>query len=212
LWKKYTATFNSGLEEPSTGTIKLQGLPIQGINGNIRFLFQEPRLLPWKNVIDNVKLGIANRDVKLAEKALQDVGLYERAGQWPAILSGGQKQRVSLARALASEPPLLLLDEPLGALDALTRIEMQQLIERLWLTRKFTALLVTHDVSEAVALANRVIFIDQGQIALDLSIQLSRPRLCDSNFTYFEKRILDRVMGKVEDDVISTAEKAEYAI
>ena len=202
----------SGLEEPSTGTIELQGLPIQGINGSIRFLFQEPRLLPWKNVIDNVKLGIANRDVKLAEKALQDVGLYERAGQWPSILSGGQKQRVSLARALASEPPLLLLDEPLGALDALTRIEMQQLIERLWLTRKFTALLVTHDVSEAVALANRVIFIDQGQIALDQSIQLSRPRLRDNNFTYFEKRILDRVMGKVEDDVISTAKKAEYAI
>ena len=202
----------SGLEEPSTGTVELQGRPIRGINSNIRFLFQEPRLLPWKKVIDNVKLGIANRDDRLAEKALQDVGLKERAGQWPSILSGGQKQRVSLARALASEPKLMLLDEPLGALDALTRIEMQQLIERLWLERKFTALLVTHDVSEAVAIADRVIFIDQGKIAMDIEIQLARPRQRDNNFAYFEKQILDRVMGKVDDTAISTMQKNEYVI
>jgi len=202
----------SGLEEPSTGTIELQGTPIQGINSNIRFLFQEPRLLPWKKVLDNVKVGIASGDDQLAEKALQDVALKERAGQWPSILSGGQKQRVSLARALASEPELLLLDEPLGALDALTRIEMQQLIERLWFKRKFTAILVTHDVSEAVALADRVIFIDQGKIALDLPIQLARPRQRDNDFAYFEKLILDKVMGKVEEDVFSAKQKTEYAI
>src|SRR5690606_29504399 len=99
-----------------------------------------------------------------------------RAGEWPFVLSGGQKQRVALARALVARPELLALDEPLGALDALTRIEMHQLIERIWRKQKFAAVLVTHDVSEAVALADRIVVIDEGQIALDLQVDLERPR------------------------------------
>jgi sulfonate transport system ATP-binding protein len=128
---------------------------------------------------------------------LAQVGLAERAGEWPARLSGGQRQRVALARALVHRPKLLLLDEPLGALDALTRIEMHQLIESLWQQHRFTALLVTHDVQEAVALADRVILIEDGRIALDVAITLARPRSQgDPEFAALEKRILDRVLQK----------------
>jgi sulfonate transport system ATP-binding protein len=126
--------------------------------------------------------------------ALEEVNLVSKAEEWPAVLSGGQKQRVSLARALAGEPKLLLLDEPLGALDALTRINMQILIERLWKEQKFTVVLVTHDVSEAVYLADRVVLIEDGDIAMDINISLARPRIKDSNFAYFERQILNKVM------------------
>jgi ABC-type nitrate/sulfonate/bicarbonate transport system ATPase subunit len=126
-------------------------------------------------VLDNVALGLRGRRSD-AVAALNKVALAERAGEWPSVLSGGQRQRVALARALVHEPTLLLLDEPLGALDALTRIEMQSLIEQLWQQRGFTALLVTHDVQEAIALADRVILIEDGQITLDQKVDLPRPR------------------------------------
>ena len=100
-----------------------------------------------------------------AESALVEVGLAEKRTQWPAVLSGGQKQRVALARALVSQPRVLAFDEPLGALDALTRISMQRLLERVWHDQGFTAILVTHDVAEAVALADRVLVIEDGRIA-----------------------------------------------
>jgi len=107
---------------------------------------------------------------------LEHVGLAEHERDWPSTLSGGQKQRVALARALLTEPKLLLFDEPLGALDALTRFEMQGLIERLWLEQQFTAFFITHDVEEAVALADRVIVIESGSVTLDLPVDLPRPR------------------------------------
>jgi sulfonate transport system ATP-binding protein len=108
--------------------------------------------------------------------ALDSVGLADRANDWPRVLSGGQRQRVALARALVSRPNILLLDEPFGALDALTRIEMHRLLEDLWREQGFTAVLITHDVSEAVALADRVLALRDGAIALDLPIALPRPR------------------------------------
>jgi sulfonate transport system ATP-binding protein len=123
------------------------------------------------------------------------VGLAERADDWPAELSGGQRQRVALARALLHEPQLLLLDEPLGALDALTRIEMQQLIEALWLQRGFTAVLVTHDVQEALALADRVVLIEDGRITLDLKVDLPRPRARgNAAFAALEQRLLSSIL------------------
>ena len=128
---------------------------------------------------------------------LRQVGLEDRAREWPAVLSGGQRQRVALARALVHEPQLLLLllDEPLGALDALTRIEMQQMIEQLWQARGFTALLVTHDVQEAVALADRVVLIEDGAITLDCRVDLPRPRSRGNpQFAELEERILARVL------------------
>ena len=153
----------AGLEQPSAGGITLDGQPLQQTRDELRLMFQDARLLPWRTVVDNVALGLpgSRADVRRAAlAALADVGLADRADEWPSRLSGGQRQRVALARALVHRPRLLLLDEPLGALDALTRIEMHQLIERLWLAQGFTALLVTHDVAEAVALADRVLLIE----------------------------------------------------
>jgi sulfonate transport system ATP-binding protein len=158
-----------------------------------RIMFQDSRLLPWKRVLANVALGLPNSDNAL--QALRQVGLEERAGEWPAVLSGGQRQRVALARALVHDPQLLLLDEPLGALDALTRIEMHQLIESLWQERGFTALLVTHDVQEAIALADRVVLIEDGHITLDQRIDLPRPRSRGNPlFAQYEETILSRVL------------------
>ncbi len=161
---------------------------------DIRIMFQEARLLPWKSVLDNVGLGLA-RPSKAASDALATVGLFERALDWPTVLSGGQRQRVALARALVHEPQLLLLDEPLGALDALTRIEMQNLIEALWQKRGFTAVLVTHDVQEAVALADRVLLIEDGEITLDVRVDVPRPRRRGSlECAEIEQAILARVL------------------
>lgn len=161
-----------------------------------RIMFQDSRLLPWKKVQDNVALGLTKSSGKVdALNALKQVGLAERAAEWPAVLSGGQRQRVALARALVHDPELLLLDEPLGALDALTRIEMQQLIESLWQQRGFTALLVTHDVQEAIALADRVVLIEDGRITLDERITLARPRARgNAAFAQLEEFILSRVL------------------
>jgi len=187
----------AGLEAASAGSLQVDGRPVQGLNEQTRIMFQEARLLPWKRVLDNVLLGLPESARPRGEEVLAQVGLAERAREWPARLSGGQRQRVALARALVHRPKLLLLDEPLGALDALTRIEMHRLIEGLWQRHRFTALLVTHDVQEAVALADRVVLIEDGRIALDQRIDLPRPRSQgDAAFAAIEKRILDRVLQK----------------
>ncbi|MGV7212895.1 ATP-binding cassette domain-containing protein [Bradyrhizobium sp. UFLA05-112] len=148
---------------------------------DIRVMFQEPRLLPWARVLSNVEVGLgrdrASSDAHpRAERALSEVGLADKRDQWPSVLSGGQKQRVALARALVSQPRVLAFDEPLGALDALTRISMQRLLERVWRDQGFTAILVTHDVAEAVALADRVLVIEEGRIAHDVTVNAPRPR------------------------------------
>jgi sulfonate transport system ATP-binding protein len=165
---------------------------------DLRMMFQDARLLPWKNVIDNVRLGLPRSARPAAQAALREVGLDDRARDWPATLSGGQRQRVALARALVHRPQLLLLDEPLGALDALTRIEMQALIERLWREQHFTALLVTHDVQEAVALADRVVVIEDGAIGLDQAVDLTRPRRRGAHdFGALEEAVLRRVLNHI---------------
>ena len=189
----------AGLEPADAGQITLDGEAQSAHQSDIRIMFQDARLLPWKRVLDNVALGLTGPDAKArAREALAQVGLADRAHDWPAVLSGGQRQRVALARALVHTPRLLLLDEPLGALDALTRIEMHRLIERLWLQHGFTALLVTHDVSEAVALADRVVLIEDHRIALDERVALKRPRSRGPAFAAYEERILDRVLQQPE--------------
>lgn len=191
----------AGLESASGGRILADGQPLTGLSQDTRIMFQDARLLPWKRVQDNVALGLPPEQHSAAAEVLARVGLGDRLGEWPARLSGGQRQRVALARALVHNPRLLLLDEPLGALDALTRIEMHRLIEGLWRSTGFTALLVTHDVQEAVALADRVILIEDGQIALDQRIDLPRPRVHgDARFAALEKRILDRVLQKPDPE------------
>ena len=166
----------AGLEKPNGGELLAGATPLAQIQEDTRMMFQDARLLPWKTVIDNVGLGLKGQWRDAARQALASVGLEERADEWPAALSGGQKQRVALARALIHHPRLLLLDEPLGALDALTRLEMQELIVSLWQEHGFTVLLVTHDVSEAVAMADRVLLIEEKKIGLDLSVDIPRPR------------------------------------
>ncbi|MFE2376480.1 ABC transporter ATP-binding protein [Streptomyces sp. NPDC059398] len=139
--------------------------------------FQAPRLMPWKRVWRNVLLGLDGRPERaVAERALEEVGLAHRSGAWPKTLSGGEAQRASLARALVREPDLLLLDEPFGALDALTRIKAQQLVAELWQRRGCAVLLVTHDVDEALLLADRALVMRDGVIAYETSVALDRPR------------------------------------
>lgn len=190
----------AGLDSPTSGSLTVAGGSAS--ERRSRIMFQEPRLLPWARIARNVEIGLTGiakgevaRDLSL--QILQEVGLADRAEEWPSVLSGGQKQRVALARALVAHPFILALDEPLGALDALTRIEMQLLLERIWQQQNFTAVLVTHDVAEAVALADRVVVIDEGRIALDLPIPLARPRHHGSPETArLEGQILDRLFGR----------------
>ncbi len=139
--------------------------------------FQEARLLPWLSVWRNVTLNLPGRDLRpVARHSLSEVGLEHKADAWPLTLSGGQAQRVSLARALARQPELLLLDEPFGALDALTRRSMQTLVLELWQRHGFSTLLVTHDVDEALLMADRILVLDSGVIRADVHLDEPRPR------------------------------------
>jgi sulfonate transport system ATP-binding protein len=140
-------------------------------------VFQDSRLLPWIRVLDNVTLGLSGPGAaQRGRDALAEVGLAGREKAWPRELSGGEQQRVALARSLVREPALLLADEPFGALDALTRIRMHGLLQDLCARHRPAVLLVTHDVDEAVLLADRVLVLDEGRIAVDLSIEQARPR------------------------------------
>lgn len=189
----------TGLEQATSGEIRQNHKVLNGINDQARIMFQDARLLPWLSVLENVGVGLGLEKgwEDRAKWALQQVGLEDRAKDWPSILSGGQKQRVALARALASKPKLMLLDEPLGALDALTRMEMQALIEKLWQEQGFTTILVTHDMTEAITLSNRVILIEEGSIKLDLSIDLERPRnRLNPGFAELEEELVANVLGR----------------
>jgi sulfonate transport system ATP-binding protein len=191
----------AGLDQPTRGNIEIDGRT-RGWQDRVRLMFQEPRLLPWQHVAANVEVGLSHTPSgpsrrRQAVEALAQVGLSGREAAWPAILSGGQKQRVALARALVSHPHILAFDEPLGALDALTRIEMQALIEQVWQDKGFTAIVVTHDVAEAVALADRILLLDTGRVALDVAVDLPRPRRRgDPEAATIEGRILDRLLNR----------------
>jgi sulfonate transport system ATP-binding protein len=150
------------------------------VRGTVSVAFQEPRLLPWKRVADNVALALSEGSRaerrERARGALDEVGLSDKHGVWPVTLSGGQAQRASLARALVNAPGLLLLDEPFSALDALTRIEMHDLVLSLWREHRPAVLLVTHDVDEALKLADRVLVVDDGRIRHECVVRRERPR------------------------------------
>ncbi|MDH6697544.1 ABC transporter ATP-binding protein [Streptomyces griseoviridis] len=158
-------------------------------------VFQAPRLMPWKKVWRNVVLGLPGKPERaVAERALEEVGLAQRSDAWPRTLSGGEAQRAALARALVREPDLLLLDEPFGALDALTRVTAQRLVGELWRRRGCAVLLVTHDVEEAVLLADRVLVMDGGVIAHEQRIDLDRPRaVTDPRFAELRAGLLARL-------------------
>jgi len=159
----------AGLDREVTGSLT--------VNGAVAVAFQEPRLVPWRRVLANVCLGLhTGNATALGREALTEVGLGDRGRAWPAELSGGEAQRASLARALVREPSLLLLDEPFSALDALTRIAMHRLVLTLWERHRPGVLLVTHDVDEALVLADRVLVLADGRIAHDCQVGEPRPR------------------------------------
>jgi len=154
-------------------------------------VFQDARLLPWKRVWRNVALGLSGDDAReRAGAALTEVGLDHRLDAWPATLSGGESQRAALARALVREPRLLLLDEPFAAVDALTRIRLHELVLSLWRAHAPAILLVTHDVDEAIALADRVLVLGDGRIAAEETVELPRPREGGPAFQALRRRLL----------------------
>lgn len=154
-------------------------------------VFQDPRLLPFATVLDNVSLGLTGEWVHARSRdALEEVGLADHADAWPSTLSGGEAQRASLARALVREPHLLLLDEPFGALDALTRIRMHALVEELCRLHGPAVLLVTHDVDEALLLADRVLVLTDGVISYSVDRPADRPRRRDQRFDDDRRRLL----------------------
>ncbi len=173
----------AGLEPPSEGQILSDGAPITGPDPSRIVVFQDPTLYPWRTVRDNVALGLQARGVLKTHKhrideALELVGLSAFANAYPRQLSGGMAQRAALARALVNDPKLLILDEPLGKLDSLTRLTMQAELLDLWQRNGFTTLLVTHDVEEALFLAQRVIIFGNrpATIEAELQVDLSYPR------------------------------------
>jgi len=155
----------AGLDHEATGSGEIV------VPGKLSVVFQDARLLPWKRVLDNVVLGLTGPDAReRGRQALAEVELAGREASWPYELSGGEQQRVALARSLVRDPELLLADEPFGALDALTRIRMHALLQRLSQVHHPAVLLVTHDVDEAIALADRVVVLEAGRVAADVSV------------------------------------------
>jgi sulfonate transport system ATP-binding protein len=177
----------AGLDAPAAGTVET---PVPRA-----VAFQEPRLLPWRRTWENIALGLSGDVRAQAEAALAEVGLAHRLDAWPLTLSGGEAQRAALARALVREPKLLLLDEPFAALDALTRMRMHVLVEALWRRHRPAVLLVTHDVEEAIRLADRVLVIEHGRIVFDAPVTLSRPRSSASAPFHDLRRALLTALG-----------------
>jgi sulfonate transport system ATP-binding protein len=194
----------AGLDDPTFGIVE--------VPDERMVVFQEPRLLPWKTTIQNVALGLGGVNPSgQARSALAEVGLDHRLDAYPSTLSGGEAQRTALARALVRNPRLLLLDEPFAALDALTRMRMHRLVESLWVRHRLAVLLITHDVDEAILLADRALVIDKGRIVASIVIDLPRPReLGQSGFLGLRKELL-RAIG-VTDAVhreISLAQESD---
>jgi len=174
----------AGLEAADTGRVLVDGLPVVGVGTERAVIFQEPRLLPWLSVLGNVSFGLEVRGSSRPEAEVRArdcvklVGLGEFADAYPKQLSGGMAQRVGIARALTVQPEILLLDEPLGALDAMTKITMQEELARIWSEEKVTMVMVTHDLEEAVYLADRVLVLpkEKGSQARLIDVDLPRPR------------------------------------
>jgi sulfonate transport system ATP-binding protein len=187
----------SGLDAPSEGRVQLDGNTITAPHEKIGIVFQEPRLLPWLSVADNVGFGLehrprAERHERVAS-ALARVGLVEKVAMWPRELSGGQAQRVAIARALVPRPEVLLLDEPFSALDAFTRVSLQDHLLDLWTDSRPTLILVTHDVDEAIVLADRIMVMrpQPGRIFEEIVSDLPRPRDRQSAaFDFVKRRVL----------------------
>lgn len=188
-----------GLETPDAGELRLDGQPIRGTSLDRGIVFQEHRLFPWLTVAQNVALGLLNAPLDEAEKRrsvqahIDLVGLQGFEQAWPHQISGGMSQRVAIARALVNRPRVLLMDEPLGALDALTRTHLQQELLRIWAAEGITTVLVTHDVDEAVFLSDRIVVLEPrpGRVRAVLPVDLPRPRdRTDPAYAHVREQVL----------------------
>ena len=182
-----------GLEKASTGFIKLNNKIIKKPSSNIGMVFQDPRLMPWLNVYDNIKLSILNENKKQQKvkisKTLQKVGLENCEKLWPRELSGGMAQRVAIARTLVREPKVLLLDEPFSALDSFTKTNLHQHVKELWASLKLTIIMVTHDINEATSMSDRILIIQKPEKKDDKNTQIiniNHPRSDLKNVKYNE--------------------------
>jgi ABC-type nitrate/sulfonate/bicarbonate transport system ATPase subunit len=189
----------AGLESPDRGHVLIDGHPVQGVGTERAIIFQEPRLLPWLTVLGNVAFGLQvrgtprDRAEARARHYIRLVGLAEFENAFPRQLSGGMAQRVGIARALTVQPEILLLDEPLGALDAMTKLTMQEELSRIWREEKVTMILVTHDLEEAIYLADRVLVLPKAKVAVPrlIKVDLARPRdRSDARFVEMRRRLM----------------------
>ncbi|MBK4216761.1 ABC transporter ATP-binding protein [Paracoccus caeni] len=172
---------------------EVEGSGTLDVPENRSVVFQDARLLPWRNVLQNVTLGLAGAN-DAGRRMLREVGLAGRENSWPVELSGGEQQRVALARSLVRDPDLLLADEPFGALDALTRIKMHALLRQLCARHQPAVLLVTHDVDEAITLADRILVLEEGSFIEDLQVDLPEPRdHGDPRFGQLRRHLLSRL-------------------
>jgi NitT/TauT family transport system ATP-binding protein len=196
----------AGLIPPSAGTIRINGRPVAGPGPDRAVVFQDYALFPWMTVADNVEFGLAARGVEttrrreVSTELLRAVGLADFTGKYPHHLSGGMKQRVSIARALAVEPVLLLMDEPFGALDAQTRYVMQQELLRIWRAYRKTVLFVTHSIEEALYLGDRVLVMTArpGRIKAEIRVPHPRPRdVAGEEFTRLRKQTLELLSEEI---------------
>ena len=207
----------SGLDTPSQGQVVLDGAPVTRPHETIGIIFQEPRLLPWLSVADNVGFGIDDRPKRERHQrigtVLERVGLSDKAKVWPRELSGGQAQRVAIARALVPQPEVLLLDEPFSALDAFTRVDLQDHLLALWADTRPTLIHVTHDVDEAIVLADRVVVMRPrpGRIADEIAIDLPRPRDRQSAAFDFAKRRVLAALDRSLDRNVSVDDRETKA-
>lgn len=189
----------AGLENPDKGAVLIDGHPVQGVGTERAIIFQEPRLLPWLTVLGNVSFGLQVRGTPRdsaearARHYIRLVGLAEFETAFPRQLSGGMAQRVGIARALTVQPEILLLDEPLGALDAMTKLTMQEELARIWREEKVTMVLVTHDLEEAIYLADRVLVMprEKGAIPRLIEIDITHPRdRNEASFVQMRRRLM----------------------
>jgi sulfonate transport system ATP-binding protein len=203
-----------GLDQPTHGAVTLDGAAVDGPHEKIGIVFQEPRLLPWLSVAANVGFGLEDRprrerQARVAAQ-LDRVGLADKAAVWPRELSGGQAQRVAIARALVTRPEVLLLDEPFSALDAFTRADLQDHLLDLWADAKPTLLVVTHDVDEAIVLADRVIVMRArpGRLYEEIVTDLARPRDRQSAaFDVAKRRVLAALDRSLDRPVAAGGEE-----
>ncbi|MEC8849675.1 MAG: ABC transporter ATP-binding protein [Pseudomonadota bacterium] len=194
-----------GLEQANAGQLNVCGQAAGGSGARLGIVFQDHRLFPWLTVLGNVLLGLEGAAESRAEKvekaraAIATVGLSDFASTHPSRLSGGMAQRAAIARALVGSPDVLLMDEPFGALDAFTKLQMQKELLRIWLMERRTTVLVTHDIEEAVFLADRIVVLASGPGRIEdiVSVPLERPRDRSSqSFQRIKDGILKRILGE----------------